>query len=67
LQVSISLVPSKPYQKWSLSRFFEVERIGDSIVLGGDEGIYMLNAAGQALFLGPDVDKDGNYQFNFQE
>ena len=44
-----------------------IQRIGDSIVLGGDEGIYMLNAAGQALFLGPDVDKDGNYQFNFQE
>jgi hypothetical protein len=44
-----------------------IQRIGDSIVLGGDEGIYILNAAGKASFLGPDVDKDGNYQFNFQE
>ena len=44
-----------------------IQRTGASIILGGDEGIYTLNTAGQALFLGPDIDEDGNYQLNFQK
>lgn len=44
-----------------------IQRMGDSIILGTGEGIYLLSSDGIASFLGPDVDKNGKYKLNLNE
>ncbi|MEK7722182.1 MAG: hypothetical protein AAB359_07315, partial [Elusimicrobiota bacterium] len=44
-----------------------IQRMGDFIILGTGEGIYLLSPGGTASFLGPDVDKDGQFSFNFSK
>ncbi|MDO8802933.1 MAG: hypothetical protein Q7R35_00750 [Elusimicrobiota bacterium] len=44
-----------------------IQRMGDSVILGTGEGIYLFNSEGIASFAGPDVDKDGKDRLNFSE
>jgi len=42
-----------------------IQRVGELLFLGTGEGIYTLNANGEATLIAPDVDKDGNYKLKW--
>ncbi len=43
-----------------------IKRLGNSIVMGTQNGIYILTEDKKILFLGPEISKDGTYQLNIQ-
>jgi len=43
-----------------------IQRAGDIIMLGTGEGIYILNAKGEASPIGPDVDEAGDYKLQWE-
>lgn len=44
-----------------------VRRVGDSLFMGTQNGIYTLSADGKVSFLGPRLDKDGKYQLRHED
>jgi len=43
-----------------------IQRAGDRLLLVTGEGIYVLNAKGEASFIGPDIDEAGDYKLQWK-